>query len=272
MDPKTILVHVAPGQGRAAHVRAAADLAATFGAELLGVGSEAFRPERDLALSHLDGLQIAQIRKRIDSELEEARIEFARCAGDQRHSWTRAYDDPDDLLVRHAARADLIVAASSIEAGSLRAVAETEDIILESGLPVIVTPPDHDHVSTVTILLAWKNTKEARRAVGDALPFLKRAKSVRAVSVCEEETRGDTDAELKDVVARLSQHGVSAEAEAVVASCAAAGEVVWEIAHARRVDLVVAGAYGRSRARQRIFGGVTRHLLKHPDKPVLFSR
>ena len=269
---KTLLVHVAPGDGEASHVQAAVALARRLDATLVAIGSETFRPNHDRRLTWLDGLEVEAARRRITDALEQARAQLLASAEGVPTIWRTAFDDPDDLLVRHACGADLIVAGRGGGDVDDRTFAETEDLVLESGLPVLVVPAAQGAVDPDRVLVAWKNTREARRALGDALPLLKLAQTVHLVGVRDAGDSGLALTELEDVTARLARHGVEATSERVPVSAAGAGEILLELAQARDFDLIVAGAYGHSRLRQWMLGGATGHLLRHAGKPVLFSR
>ena len=270
MDFKTILVHVAPDGGDSPRVKVALQLARQFEAELLAVGARTFRPDRDPRLTHLDGLQLRPLRQALDDALERAQATLRALAGHTPVLWRSALEDPDDLLVHHANRADLVVADRPEGRRDNRDFAELDDLILESGLPVLALPPGQDAFEPRRIIFGWSNTVEARRAMTAALPLLARAQSVSILSV---RAPGESDAaaaELADVAARLSRHGIAAECAVRTTTVADPGEVLLEYAAAEKADLIVVGAFGRSKLRQWVLGGVTRHLLEHAWLPVLF--
>jgi nucleotide-binding universal stress UspA family protein len=124
-------------------------------------------------------------------------------------------------------------------------------------------------VSSDKTMIGWKNTREARRAVADALPFLKQAKEVHAITISE----GDADTErqsLADLVAWLSAHGVKADSE-LIENQDGFIDVLESTARARQADLLVTGGYGHSRMREWLFGGMTRDLLEATDVTRFFS-
>jgi len=270
MDFKTILVHVAPDGGDDPRVKVAVQLARQFGAELMGVGARSFLPDRDPRLTHLDGLQLRPFREALDDGLKRAEARLRTLAGDTPVRWESALEDPDDLLIHHANRADLIVAERPEGRFDHRDFAEIDDLILESGLPVLALPTGQDTLDARRVVFGWANTVEARRALSAALPFLARAEAVQVVGVCEPDESEKSATQLSDVVARLGRHGISAEAVVHPAVSPDTGQVLMDYAEAFRAGLIVVGAYGRSRLRQWVMGGVTRHLLDHAGKPVLF--
>lgn len=271
MDYKSLLLHVAPGAADAPYVATAAQIARQFGAHLSAVCAEAFDPHRDPRLTHLDGLQLQALRDGLQQEAAAARTQFEAMTAGLSIDWRTILHDPDDTLVRHAAGSDLIVAERPLPRQDRRRFAEPDDLILESGLPVLVLPPRQTEFDARHVVVGWKPTRESNRVLGDALPFLVRAEAVSVVAVRHRDEHADAEAELADVTARLARHGVRAQAVVRDVSLAPAAEVLMEFAMAHGAGLVVVGAYGHSRLRQWILGGVTRTLLETAWKPVLFG-
>jgi nucleotide-binding universal stress UspA family protein len=133
-----------------------------------------------------------------------------------------------------------------------------------------VVPPGIDRLDFSRILVAWKDTREARRAIRDALPFLKLADEV-VIAVAKTPGAEDADAQLADVSSYLARHGVRVAQQ--ISSVGGEDEevVLLDLARQHRVNLIVAGAYGRTRLSEWIFGGVTRHLLLSSPVPCLLS-
>lgn len=271
MSYKTILVHVAPGQGDAPRVKVAAQLARDFDAELMGLCAERFEPNIDRRLTHLDGLQLRPVRERLDAAVAHAEAQFLKVAGGSRSLWRKALKDPDDLMVDHANRADLIVATRAVGRTEPRRFAETDDLILESGLPVLVLPPDQDAIDTRRVVLAWKNTPQTRRAITAAMPFLIRAEVVEVVAVGDASEQPHIETELQDVADRLRGHGASPETVVIAPGLASEAERLLEHATLQKAGLIVAGGFGHARLRQWVLGGVTSGFLAHAWKPVLFA-
>ena len=136
------------------------------------------------------------------------------------------------------------------------------DAVMRAGRPILLVPPGKTCLAPDRVLVAWKDTTEARRAVSAALPLLKRAQDVRIVEIVgqgNEET--DAARRVADVAAWLQRHGVTAEATAEL-SAGNAGSHLDLLATQNNADVIVAGAYGHSRLREWAFGGVTRHLMR----------
>jgi nucleotide-binding universal stress UspA family protein len=141
---------------------------------------------------------------------------------------------------------------------------------LQAGRPVLVVPGAANKLNLDRIVVGWKDTREARRAVFDALPFLKKAAHVTVVELAEEEELAEAHKHVKDVGGWLKQHGVIAECIALHSAGDEASQLK-AIAHKQSAHAIVAGAYGHSRLREFVFGGVTRDLLQCADLCSLMS-
>lgn len=147
-----------------------------------------------------------------------------------------------------------------------------EQVLFESGRGCLFLPPHGKPPKLyTTILVAWKETREAARAVGDALPFLQRAHQV-VVALIEEEGASE---QLRleagaDIGRYLSRQGVSAEIRKI-GGWTFAGEALLNEATQIGADMMVMGGYGHSRFREWALGGATRHILGNATLPVLMA-
>jgi nucleotide-binding universal stress UspA family protein len=149
-----------------------------------------------------------------------------------------------------------------------------EQLVLRSGRPVLVVPYT-DRFATLAerALVAWMDTRESARALADALPLLGKAKVVTVAQVGQ----GGKEAQaarskLARVVAFLGRHGIAATSDYVaIGDDLSAGDMLLSRAADLGADLVVMGAYGHSRLRELVLGGVTRELLSSMTVPVLMS-
>ncbi len=147
-----------------------------------------------------------------------------------------------------------------------------EAVLFDAGAPALVIPPDAATAKDPqTILIGWRDSTECAHAIAASLPFLEHARQVHLVSVAETSSSEEKRLEpAADMAKHLSRHGISVEvrhlpkwnhpAEALLNEAAIVG-----------ADLLVAGAYGRSRLREMIFGGVTRALLRDCPIPLLMA-
>jgi nucleotide-binding universal stress UspA family protein len=118
--------------------------------------------------------------------------------------------------------------------------------------------------------VAWKDAREARRAIHDALPFLKLADEV-SIAVAKPPGAEDADAQIADVAKYLERHDVHVAEQISTIAGEDEEDVLLDLARQHRVNLIVAGAYGRTRLSEWIFGGVTRRLLLNSPVPCLLS-
>jgi nucleotide-binding universal stress UspA family protein len=121
------------------------------------------------------------------------------------------------------------------------------------------------------VIVAWKDTREARRALADAVPILQLAESILVVEVCDWGAEDSVLHRLKDVSRFLTQHRIANVTERVLLQAAIAGDVLIRFAQEVQADLIVAGAYGHSRLGEWMFGGVTGDLLTKSQICCLFS-
>jgi nucleotide-binding universal stress UspA family protein len=121
------------------------------------------------------------------------------------------------------------------------------------------------------VLVAWDGGREAARAVNDALPILERAKSVTVLSVNPASEDGSRREPGADISLHLARHGVKVEAQRRITTEISAGDAILNEIASKGSDLLVMGAYGHSRLRELVLGGVTRQILGSMTVPVLMS-
>jgi len=148
------------------------------------------------------------------------------------------------------------------------------DVVMESGRPVLVIP-NEGHFEGVgrRMMVCWNASREAVRAVNDALPLLKRADKVTVLAVNpQKSSSGDHgDIPCADIALHLARHGVKTEAASTMSDIDDIGEIILSRAFDLDVDLIVSGAYGHSRTREWILGGVTETLLREAEMPVFLA-
>lgn len=149
-----------------------------------------------------------------------------------------------------------------------------EDVVMQSGRPVLIIPnAGHFDEFGKRILVCWNGSREAVRAVKDAMPFLQAAARVTILVVNPEDpSSGDHgDIPSADIALYLARHGVKAEAASATTDQSDIGEIILSRAFDIDADMIVAGAYGHSRTREWILGGVTKTLLHETTVPALVS-
>src|SRR6266446_6006198 len=180
---------------------------------------------------------------------------------------------PDEDLALSSLHSDLVVIGQR-ELQELKGYASPEKLLLASGSPVLVIPSGWKSESIGNkILVGWNASREARRAVADALPFLVAASSVTLLVVDSEERAGRHGEEPgADIALYLARHGARVEVEQVLSQGSRVADVILSFARDHGMDLIVIGAYSHARSVEMLFGGVTRTLLKLAPVPLLMSR
>ncbi|TGD97687.1 universal stress protein [Methylobacterium nonmethylotrophicum] len=257
MTIASILVAVDLEPSARERLRLAGALADAFGAGLIGVAADEPPygvPPVGPTLGSTYALAAAS--EMVMNDLTRAHAVFeAEIGRDRRRAWRSNLGPTLPFLIAQAAAADLVVVGRG-EAPTLFAI-DPGDLAMQLGGPVLVVPPGIDHLDAKRVLVGWKNTREARRAVRDAMPFLEKASQVVVASVDD----GFGSADPRDLVALLRAHGIATRAVTPDATGTTVAEALTEAAAEYGVDLVVAGAYGHSRLREWAFGGVTRDLM-----------
>lgn len=293
MSYRSILVHVDDAPRVAERIRYAVELAMQDDGHLLGVAmtgisrtlyQNAILDEQDPNLA----LHLNFLRERANRSLEQF-APLVQRLGLQSLEQRVVDDDPGaglSLLARHA---DLVVIGQADpEHVSTSAGSEfPAQVLTNSGRPVLVVPyaglPPHPaggpHAPARRVLVAWNASKEAARAVRDALPLLKRADAV-LIAVFDPDTEKALHGESPgaDLLQYLGRHGVDADIlvrqtqrSGVLKRPSGTGEALLSLAAEQNCDLMVLGAYGHSRFRETLLGGATRTVLESMTVPVFMA-
>lgn len=278
MDYKTLVVQAEADDDGRSRVQLALALAIRFDAMLVGTAARALLPLMTLpggspGTATLLAAEEDDIRAGLDAA--ERRFRALAAATHARIGWRSKIADPAEILALEARTADLIVVGRRPErddAGWSRH-ADPGAVLMRAGRPILVVPPGVSSLNTDHIVIAWKDSLEARRAVVDAMPFLTRAASVLVLQVCHDEGERERAAAIVPAVAAyLITHGVAATGEARLLREATVSAELLLAMEQRRAELVVAGGYAHSRLQEWVFGGLTKTLLGHFPKCCLLSR
>ena len=263
MSYAALMVHFDAAPSAHRRVRLAVDLANRFQAALIGIAGRSYV----LAIDEgPDGEQ-----KQIDTLADIGR-EFHAAAKHVRHTeWRGNAELVSNLVSNEARAADLVVIGRDTGSDELHLALDPGIAVLRAGRPVLVVPEEVDLLSARRIMLAWKDSRESRRAVSDALPFLKEATEVLIAQVCESGTETESLGSVEDVAVYLRRHGVSVGVKAFLRSKRSVADELLRFAKDGNADLIVAGAYGHSRLGEWMFGGVTHELLVKSRLCCLFS-
>jgi nucleotide-binding universal stress UspA family protein len=275
MGLKDLLVHVDNDPACTTRVDVAVALAATHGAHLTGL--------RVLGSPPLPSYVEVELPPSVREELRRRQEELARQAEERFHERARRRGisgewrlersgDIVGVMKLHARYADLTVVGQGIDLKDAPhdLAFLPEELALGVGRPVLVVPR-YGTFETVgeRVLVAWNGSREATRAVHDALPLLTRATKVTVLSIDPSDSGSRVPS--ADITLHLARHDVVAEAASTVGLDLAVGDVLLSRAADLGADLIVMGAYGHSRVREMVLGGATRHILQHMTVPVLMS-
>jgi len=275
MAVRSILTQVQATPRGAARLDFAAELAKSLNAELTGVGVQAFSPyiASTGAFGYVDAGAIQAIRDEIDREIAEAKALFQSTAAEKGLSgdWRQAIDDPVEVITRLSRAADLIIATQRSSTDGAAATAEPGDLLVSSGRPVLVVPSEPKPLALGAALFAWKDGREARRALSSTLPFLQQLKSVVVCEIARADSLEEAEVRTRDIVSYLRMHGVEARSRVAHIGHGRVSAQLLDVASSEGADLIVAGAYAHPRIREWVFGGVTQDLLEGSPLPCLLS-
>jgi nucleotide-binding universal stress UspA family protein len=269
-----VMVHVASDEGVKDRIKLAADLARRFDADLIGVAGWPLL-KQDVVEHPFNQRRSPQSLRQEEIERRLALLEeqFRQSVDVKLRAveWRASSHFPNEVIAKEAFAADLIVIGRDALPGDIHHTFDPGNVILATGRPILVLPPGKPHLPASRIVIAWKNTREARRAVFDALPFLKQAQSVSIAAVCPLELEKVMEQEVGRLAHCLTRHGVALGGQIIIISPEAEGSALLKFAEDTSADLLIAGAYGHTRLGEWLFGGVTRHLLTNATVPCLFS-
>jgi nucleotide-binding universal stress UspA family protein len=269
----SLMVHLELGRGNEAVLAVAGDLAERFGTSVIGIA--AVQPTQPVygSACYVPPEVMNEDRDDIARMLQNAEAEFnSALAGRVKSLEWRAmtlFTPLDEYVANEARCADLII--SCVPSDSVTSPARhvgAGALVMQLGRPLLAVPSGKKGLKLEQAVVAWKDSRESRRAIADALPLLQKANGVCVVTIGTEVAYAQT--QLDDVVCWLGRHGVTATTQVSHAQSDYAGGLN-AIAQTLGADLIVAGAYGHSRVREYVLGGVTRGLLHWPQLCSLLS-
>lgn len=270
MTFKTLLTHVEPDWGSGRALAVAVQLAKRFDAHLIGLGAEAFEP---VNYAFAESVVVQMLRDQIDTDAASAEARFRGAAAGLEHacSWAFEMTAPESAMAAYARGADLVIARRLEPDSSAGNLCSPAALVVDIGAPLLLVPDSETPLSARSILIAWRDGPQARRALADALPFLQAAETVRLLEVGGSSGRAAQEAALDQVRARLSRLGVKVEAQVIDQADSSVAAQIERAAESAGADLIVAGAYSHRRLQEWVLGGVTRDLTRGSERYVLFS-
>jgi nucleotide-binding universal stress UspA family protein len=272
MSYAAIMVHFDNQRDARRRVQLAAALAGRFDATLIGIAGSSYLPSflangRDAGVGAADGE-----RQEMAEILADLGTKFRSLAKQtERLEWRGSIDPVNYLVPREARAADLVVVGRALDPGDIFYSLDPGIAVLRSGRPVLFVPGEIDVLAARRVVVGWKDCREARRAVQDALPFLRAAGEVMIVTVCENVTEPQAQSSIDDLTAYLRRHKVDVRGKVCLHPTRSITSELLDFADDESADLIVAGGYGRSRLGEWVLGGVTRDLLAKARTCCLFS-
>jgi len=229
--------------------------------EMMGVAKQEADSRADKARAVYEGL-VSQMGIVRDDGPPKAGADFTT-------SWLEDEGVEEQIVALRACRADLIVLSRPVPGNETETLVTLNAALMQSGRPVLAAPPSNGGAPTNMpyrcICLFWNGSPEATRAVTAALPFLAAAEKVIVLRVEEEEWYAPTE----DLEAFLTRHGVTTTVSKVLPRQGRTGQSLLIAANDMDADMLVMGAYTRSKLRQLIFGSVTGYIMENAPIPVL---
>lgn len=272
MSYATLLTYVNADHVSKPLVHVAAGLADKFSAKLVGMSALAVIPpfvaEGVIIVDNASEDDIAMM----EQKLGEAGDQFRAAAGAGRQvEWRSFVAYPTETLISEARCADLVVVERNAASWDIHRAVDNGAAILGSGRPFLVIPTAAKSFAVDHAVVGWKDTREARRAIQDALPFLHEARRVTVVEFCESDQIEAARGRVDDVARYLARHRIRADVRIETQLRSSGADQLVGLASDEGADLLVTGAYGHSRVNEWVFGGMTRDLLKASPIPCLMS-
>ena len=274
---KDLLVVLDTAKSCAARIDVATGLAGRFGAHLTGLYVSP-PPQVPAMIESQLTPELVELQMRTLNEATGRVQELFRRRAEVpglNTEWRAREGEAGEVATLHSRYADVaIVGQADPEAAPLGSTSDLpERIVLGSGRPVLVVP----YVGTFKtlgerILVAWNASREATRAVSDALPLLETASKVTVLAINPRGgLRGHGEVPGADIALHFARHGVRAEASSLKSDDVEVGALLLSQAADLDADLIVMGAYGHSRLRELMLGGATREILRTMTVPVFMA-
>jgi nucleotide-binding universal stress UspA family protein len=272
MSFANVMVYVDPQQQEEGQIRVAEAIANRFEASIIGVSAFAIEPP-----FVAEGVVIAETTKadveRMQADVAAKEQWFRKVAGlaKEKVEWRWGVEYPTVFLAAQARVADLVVMKRKQLDEDYYHYIDSAEAMLRMGRPILSVPDGVTELSADRIVVGWKDTREARLAVRDALPFLARASRVTVVELCTSDQQDAARLRVRDVAKYLERHGAHCQCEVRVHTAEPDASYLIRLAREEGADLIVTGGYGHSRLGEWMFGGMTRGLLQEAPICLMMS-
>jgi len=264
MTYATLMVQLELGSSNKKILQFTGELAERFRSDVIGIAA-CQSMQAYVSNSYVPSNFIEQVRRQVKESIGAAEAEFRDALGTSipNVDWrsTSTLGSLSHYVAAEARAADILI--TGVPSGDFLSPSryiDLNDLVMKVGRPVFIVPSSENKLNLSQVLIAWKDTRETRRAVSDALPLLQRADKVTIVEIVDETQLTASRMRLEDVCIWLSRHGIVADTRVEVSSKDETARLA-EVADELRSGVIVGGAFGHSRAREWALGGVTRDLL-----------
>ena len=267
MTIATIMVHVDANDTTENHVRVARSVSDKFGASIIGVSAFAVEPPfvaEGVMIKETTKADLARMKAALAAKGEwlQSVVELSK----EKFEWRCGAEYPTEFLTNEARSADLVVVKRKQPKLDIYNLIDPGAAMLRMGRPTLSVPEQVTKLAADRIIVGWKDTREARLAVRDALPFIRKASQVTIVEICKSDVQDAARNRVRDVAKYLQRHGAKCQSEVRVHMHESDARQLIRLAKDEDADLIVIGGYGHSRLGEWMFGGMTKGLLD--DAPV----
>lgn len=267
---KSILLHVADDPCLEARIQVALDLGRSFGAHITFLQPIAYIYSIPIDIYGMAVTDLMPEMRAIAGEFRE-KLEERLKGEDVTWDWITVEGPADVRILSMVNTYDLLVlgACDPLSPDSHHS-SLVADMAVHAHTPVLVVPREQDGFDcSKPAIVAWDGSPESSRALRAAVPILQRSQSVFLVSIDEDEPGKPFDLPMTSGAEYLSRHGIECELVEMRKNEFGTSECIANAARGRKAGLIVMGAYGRSRLRENLLGGVTRDMITSPELPLL---
>jgi nucleotide-binding universal stress UspA family protein len=267
MNYAAIMVYVDTSNYVAARINLACDIAAICGARVIGISASVPTPPvtASLRFGAKAGETLSLQQDDAEADLRCSERLFRKIGGQRGCflEWRCSINDPGHFVAHEARAADLILIGQTIGEFASHQVARPADLLSRTGRPILVVPPMIDTSPFgAGAVIAWKDTREARRALVDALPFLQKAGNVTVLEVASIDRREAAHLQTNDVAVFLSRHAIKSEAIVRSEDGRSVAKHILAVAKEKQAGLIVMGGRAHARLHDWTVGGDTYQMLK----------